>query len=248
MECAHHSPLLDPEKLAIGHCSRGSHAKRLPWCFFSTGRWSLLTRRMRAKTQSFATRLITVRRHADDGGQDRQQPLPNARRWVGPIGDEGCRNKKLQKECPRASLPASKAVMKSSSILIVTLLLMTSFVFATDDVQTAKVWAVKAHESGRIAYWEGRVPIYDGYPFYDMTLLVGQKKYVVRYESVTGFYPASWKVGREIQVRMRGKGKMYLINGAEEVLAGIYNARAQDCVPPNGPSAVRGAGAQVPCD
>src|SRR5882672_6884898 len=105
-----------------------------------------------------------------------------------------------------------------SSILapIVTLLLMTSLAFAADDLQTAKVLAVKAHESGRIAYWEGRVAIYDGYPFYDITLLLGPKKYVVRYESLTGFYPSSWKVGREIQIRMRGKGKIYLMNGAEE--------------------------------
>ena len=138
--------------------------------------------------------------------------------------------------------------MSSFSVPFVTLLLLTSLAFATDDVQTAKVVAVKAHERGRIAYWEGRVAIYDGYPFYDITLSLGQKKYVVRYESLTGFYPPSWKVGREIQVRMPGKGKMYLINGAEEVLAGIYNARAQDCVSPISQYGVRGAGPQVPCD
>jgi hypothetical protein len=138
--------------------------------------------------------------------------------------------------------------MRHAAISLVILLLVTSFSFAADDLQIANVLAVKAHESGRIAYWEGRVPIYDGYPFYDITLLLGQKKYVVRYESLTGFYPSSWKVGREIQVRLRGKGKMYLVNGADEVLAGIYNARAQDCVLPTGPSAVRGAGPQVPCD
>jgi hypothetical protein len=148
----------------------------------------------------------------------------------------------------RAKFPTSKKVMTTFSIPMVTLLLMTSFTFATGDVQTAKVLAVKAHESGRIAYWEGRVAIYDGYPFYDIRLSLGQKEYIVRYESLTGFYPSSWKVGSEIQVRMRGKGKMYLINGAEEVLAGIYNARAQDCVPPTSQSAVRGAGPQVSCD
>jgi hypothetical protein len=148
----------------------------------------------------------------------------------------------------RAKFPTSKKVMTTFSIPMVTLLLMTSFTFATGDVQTAKVLAVKAHESGRIAYWEGRVAIYDGYPFYDIRLSLGQKEYVVRYESLTGFYPSSWKVGSEIQVRMRGKGKMYLINGAEEVLAGIYNAHAQDCVPPTSESAVRGAGPQASCD
>src|SRR6202022_1046716 len=122
--------------------------------------------------------------------------------------------------------------MRSAAISIVILLLVTSLSFAADDLQMAKVLAVKAHESGRIAYWGGEGPIYDSYPFYDITLLLGQKKYVVRYESLTGFYPSSWKVGREIQVRLRGKGKMYLVNGADEVLAGIYNARAQDCVLP----------------
>jgi len=138
--------------------------------------------------------------------------------------------------------------MKRTAVSIVTLFLLTSLSFSADNLQTAKVLAVKAHDNGRIAFWEGRTPIYDGYPFYDITLLLGQKKYVVRYESLTGFYPSSWKVGREIQVRIQGKGKMYLINGADEVLAGIYNARAQDCVLPTGPSAVRGAGPQVACD
>src|SRR5438034_7514830 len=107
----------------------------------------------------------------------------------------------------RVTLSASKMIMTRFSILMVTVLLVTSFAFATDDVQTAKVLAVKAHERGRIAYWEGRVAIYDGYPFYDITLSLGQKKYIVRYESLTGFYPSSWKVGREIQVRLPGKGK-----------------------------------------
>jgi hypothetical protein len=137
--------------------------------------------------------------------------------------------------------------MGRAVISMVILLLVTSFSSA-DDPQTARVLAVKAHENGRIAFWEGRTPIYDGYPLYDITLLIGQKKYVVRYESLTGFYPSAWKAGREIQVRIQGKGKIYLINGEEEVLAGIYNARAQDCVLPTGPSAVRGAGPQVPCD
>jgi hypothetical protein len=144
--------------------------------------------------------------------------------------------------------PASKRVMRRLSISMLTLLLTTSIAVATGEVQTAKVLAVKAHESGRIAYWEGRVAIYDGYPFYDIKLPLGQKEYVVRYESLTGFYPSSWKVGSSIQVRMQGKGKMYLINGAEEVLAGIYNEHAQDCVPPTSQSSVRGAGPQVPCD
>ena len=138
--------------------------------------------------------------------------------------------------------------MKRLTLAIVTALLVTSIAYAADDVKTAKVLAVKAYDRGRIAFWEGRVPVYDGYPFYDITLALGQKKYVVRYESMTGYYPSSWKAGREIQVRLDGKGKMYLLNGEEEVLALIYNGHSQDCVPTAGRPTTMGAGPQVPCD
>jgi hypothetical protein len=100
----------------------------------------------------------------------------------------------------------------------------------------------------RIAYWEKRVPIYDGYPFYDITLLIAHKKYVVRYESLTGYYPASWNVGSEINVQVQGKGRMYLLNGTEKVPTVIFNARAQECVPPSSPTLRLSAGAQVPCE
>jgi len=138
--------------------------------------------------------------------------------------------------------------MKRLTLAIVTALLVTSIAYTADDVKTAKVLAVKAYDRGRIAFWEGRVPVYDGYPFYDITLALGQKKYVVRYESMTGYYPSSWKAGREIQVRLDGKGKMYLLNGEEEVLALIYNGHLQDCVPTAGRPTTMGAGPQVPCD
>jgi len=138
--------------------------------------------------------------------------------------------------------------MKRLTLAIVTALLVTSIAYAADDVKTAKVLAVKAYDRGRIAFWEGRVPVYDGYPFYDITLALGQKKYVVRYESMTGYYPSSWKAGREIQVRLDGRGKMYLLNGEEEVLALIYNGHLQDCVPTAGRPTTMGAGPQVPCD
>lgn len=138
--------------------------------------------------------------------------------------------------------------MKRLAIPIISILLVTSLAFAADDVRTAKVLAVKAYDRGRIAFWEGRVPIYDGYPFYDITLALDQKKYVVRYESMTGYYPSSWKAGRDIQVRLGGKGKMFLLNGEEEVLASIYNGHLQDCVPSTGRPTSTGAGPQVPCD
>lgn len=138
--------------------------------------------------------------------------------------------------------------MKRLAIAAVSVVLVASLLFAADDVKTAKVLAVKAYDRGRIAFWEGRVPIYDGYPFYDITLAVGQKKYVVRYESMTGYYPSTWKAGREIQVRLAGKGKLFLFNGEEEVLALIYNGHLQDCVPTAGRPTAMGAGPQVPCD
>jgi hypothetical protein len=136
--------------------------------------------------------------------------------------------------------------MKRLVLPVVTMLLLTSL-FAAEDVKTAKVVAVKAYDRGRIAFWEGRVPIYDGYPFYDITLALDQKKYVVRYESLTGYYPSKWKAGREIQVRL-GKGRIFLFNGEEEVAATIYNGHSQDCVPSSGRPTVIGPGPQVPCD
>jgi len=99
--------------------------------------------------------------------------------------------------------------MKRIVVALLLLFLSASAGFATThEVTTAKILAVKAHEHGRIAYWEGRVPIFDDYPFYDITLAVGQKKYVVRYESPTGYYPSGWKVGSEVKVRQKDKGTM----------------------------------------
>jgi hypothetical protein len=138
--------------------------------------------------------------------------------------------------------------MRRLGLPIIVMLLMTSFLHAASDVKTAKVLTVKAYDRGRIAFWEGRVPIYDGYPFYDITLALDQKKYVVRYESMTGYYPSNWKAGREIHVRLGGKGKIFLLNGEEEVLATIYNGHLQDCVPSTGRPTMTGAGPQVPCD
>ena len=134
------------------------------------------------------------------------------------------------------------------AVSIVAVLVVASLAYAADDVKTAKVVAVKAYDQGRIAFWEGRVPIYDGYPFYDITLALDQKKYVVRYESMTGYFPSSWKAGREIRVRLKGKGKLFLFNGEEEVLALIYNGHLQDCVPSSGRPTTMGPGPQVPCD
>src|SRR5919201_886827 len=125
--------------------------------------------------------------------------------------------------------------MKRVAAGILSIFFLTALVVAADEVKTAKVLSVKTYERGRIAYWEGRAPIYDDYPFYDITLSLDDKKYIVRYESGTGYYPSSWKAGNEIKVRLRGKGKIYLLNGSEEVPAAIMNARTQDCVFPGSP-------------
>lgn len=142
--------------------------------------------------------------------------------------------------------------MKQVSALIPALLLITALTFAAEDVKTAdlktaQVVAVKDYDRGRIVRWEGRVPIFDDYPFYDITLSLDNKKYIVRYESVTGYYPSRWKAGNQIKVRLEGKGKMYLLNGTEEVAVGIFNNKAQQCVFPNSPPTTLTVGAQVPC-
>ena len=136
--------------------------------------------------------------------------------------------------------------MKKSSVAMFILLSVSTFSFAAEANRTAKVVSVKEYDQGRIAYWDGRVPIYDHRPFYDITLSVGPGKYVIRYESPTGFYPSSWKAGSEIKIRLQGKGRIYLLDGAKEVRAEIVNARAQECVSTSGPAV--GAGPQVPCE
>jgi hypothetical protein len=118
----------------------------------------------------------------------------------------------------------------------------------SQDTQVAKVLAIKNHDHGRIAYWEGRVPIYDGYPLYDITLLSAGKKYVLRYESQTGYYPSAWKAGSEVRIRQQGKGRFLLTNGSDEVLVTPVRGFAADCVMTSGPPVTLGPGPQVPCD
>ena len=142
--------------------------------------------------------------------------------------------------------------MKRVRFLIVSLLLGMSFAFAAEKepqgLETAKILAVKTYDHGRIAFWEGNVPVYDNYPFYDITLQVGQKKYVTRYETTTGYYPSSWKADKEIQVRLEGRGKMSLVNGTEEVPVVIVTNYLNDCVPSNTPLGRIHSGSEVPCE
>ena len=111
--------------------------------------------------------------------------------------------------------------------------------------QAGKILAIKPYDQGRIAFWEGRVPVYDGYAFYDLTVAVAQKKYVVRYESLTGFLPSTWYVGREVKVRV-SRGRLYLANGPEEVPMSMVTGIAAECVIPAGTP--QRLGPQVPCE
>jgi hypothetical protein len=115
---------------------------------------------------------------------------------------------------------------------------------ADQGLTTAKVVSVKEHPQGRLVRWEGRAPIFDGYPVYDITLDWKGKKYVVRYESYSGYYPTSWAAGKEIQVK-RERGRFILFRGEECVPAREVNP--SDCIDASFP----GAGStrsQVPCD
>jgi hypothetical protein len=123
------------------------------------------------------------------------------------------------------------------------LVLIATALWAAEAPQTAYVKAVKEYSRGRIAYWEGNVPIYDGYPFYDITLAVNDKTYVVRYESFTGYYPSAWKVGNAVPFTLKDHGP-FLLNGDQKVSVRIVNP--YDCVEPIAPPRIVGP-PQVPC-
>jgi hypothetical protein len=147
------------------------------------------------------------------------------------------------------SAPEGEINMKLLRLsIIASFLFVTSLAFAAPGLETARVLAVKAHDHGRIAVWEGHVPVYDNYPFYDITLQIGQKKYVTRYETTTGYYPSSWKADSEIQVRLEGRGRMSLVNGSEEVLVDIVTNYLNDCVPSNTPLGRIHSSPEVPCE
>lgn len=109
------------------------------------------------------------------------------------------------------------------------LLLCTVFAFTeTPQESTAKVVDIKKYPQGRITYWDRYVPIYDGYPVYDITLKVDDKSYIVRYESGTGYYPAAWAVGNDLQVKKKS-GQFLLKNREQDVPARIVSK--DDCIP-----------------
>jgi hypothetical protein len=84
----------------------------------------------------------------------------------------------------------------------------------TNDLQTATIVAVEKHSEGRVFDWVkaglNPIPLYDNYPYYDMAIRVEKKTFVVRYEAQTDYFPAGWKVGTSITVRL-AKGRMYLL-------------------------------------
>jgi hypothetical protein len=135
-----------------------------------------------------------------------------------------------------------------TTISTVTPLVWASLAFGGNDLQMARIIAVKNYEHGRIAFWEGRVPVFDEFPFYDITLEIGPKTYVVRYESMTGYYPTTWKPGGQIEVRLRDRGTMKVVNDAVEEKVEIINRKTQDCVPPVNGYVRSGPGSLVPCD
>jgi hypothetical protein len=85
---------------------------------------------------------------------------------------------------------------------------------ATTTLQTGNIVSVEKHGEGRAFDWVrgglALIPVYDHYPFYAITVQVGGKNYVVRYETQTDYYPAAWEPGSPIQVRL-GHGRLYLL-------------------------------------
>ena len=121
--------------------------------------------------------------------------------------------------------------LKSSTVLLLAVVAATTLSVSSQpgpaprggELQNGTILAVQPHEEGRAFDWVTRsaIPIYDHYPFFDLTIRSGDKTYVVRYESQTGYYPAAWKPGNTIQLRS-GHGRLYLLRyDGEEVPAGI---------------------------
>jgi hypothetical protein len=115
--------------------------------------------------------------------------------------------------------------MKCTGVLVAALLVTTS---VAQDFVPATVIAIKKYDRGRIQYWEGRVPIYEDRPVFDITFEVGQDHTIVRYESNSGYYPQAWNVGQQIQVTKKSRGLYLLKRGNEEIPARVVSDH--DCV------------------
>ena len=130
--------------------------------------------------------------------------------------------------------------------LIAMVVLAAALIASADEgLQKARVVSIKKHPQGRIVFWEGRVPVFDGNPVYDITLDWKGKKYVVRYESLSGYFPRVWESGKDIQVK-RERGRFILYNGDEAVPA--REVSPDDCVPAYSSVAPGSAPPQIPCE
>jgi hypothetical protein len=74
-----------------------------------------------------------------------------------------------------------------------------------DNLLTAKVVDVEAHPEGTPYAYAGDgsifTKLYDNYPYYYITLQVGDKTYVVQYDNMGGYYPSAWRAGHEVKIR-----------------------------------------------
>jgi len=134
--------------------------------------------------------------------------------------------------------------MKRTLIAMVAVAATLVSASADEGLQKARVVSIKEYSQGRVVFWEGRTPIFDGNPLYDITLDWQGKKYAVRYESLTGYFPRAWESGKEILVK-RERGRFILYRGDEAVPA--REVSPNDCVPANSP--VSGSTTQqIPCE
>ena len=110
------------------------------------------------------------------------------------------------------SLPYAICLIAVLSIAASTQEAMTgSSVQDKNALQTGTVQTIVEHAEGRhvdIVY--PLTPIYDNYPYFDITIRTPERSYVVRYESMTGYYPSAWQEGKQIKFR-REKGQLMLL-------------------------------------
>jgi len=77
-----------------------------------------------------------------------------------------------------------------------------------DALQAGTVESVFENAEGRVFdIISPMIPIYDRYPFYDITIRTPERSYVVRYESMGAYYPAAWQAGKQIKFH-REKGQL----------------------------------------
>jgi len=134
--------------------------------------------------------------------------------------------------------------MKRTLIAMVAVAATLVSASADEGLRKARVVSIKKYSQGRIVFWEGHTPIFDGNPLYDITLDWQGTKYAVRYESLTGYFPRAWESGKEILVK-RERGRFILYRGDEAVPA--REVSPNDCLPANSP--VSGSTTQqVPCE